>query len=153
MESAPQLPKYPKVGWKATPRTDSSYFLRCEVISWTQVRPSMFQRRREQSWPGGAQTVEIEGCTVRISLTECPRIWVHTVRHNISWNLCAVDSFSLWQCEVSALSRQYTRNHEICVPWTLLVCGSVKLVHYPDSTQEEVRASTGKYTQWYSRRL
>lgn len=49
--SAPALAMYGRLGWKATPYIASSNFFRCEVISWTQVLLSRFQRRIEQSWP------------------------------------------------------------------------------------------------------
>lgn len=49
--SAPALAMYGRLGWKATSYIASSNFFRCEVISWTQVLLSRFQRRIEQSWP------------------------------------------------------------------------------------------------------
>ena len=47
--SAPALAMYGRFGWKATSYMASSNFFRCEVISWTHVLLSRFQRRIEQS--------------------------------------------------------------------------------------------------------
>lgn len=125
--SAPALAIYGRTGWNATSKMLSSNFLRCAVISWTQVLVSRFHRRTEQSCepesrkrPLGSNAKPVTAS--RWATMACERRPDVTSQKRMcrsSWAVTAMPRVGCERTRVAALS-QPTRNIT-WKQWTLLL--------------------------------